>query len=57
MNVAVQENLIRVNYFDTLIMNLRKISDTLVVVIKQMQTQQDISELLNSLIVMKAMNK
>lgn len=57
MNIAVQENLIRLDYFDTLIMNLKKVSDTLVVVIKQMQMQQDISELLNSLIVTKAINK
>lgn len=57
LNVSVQENLIRINYFDTLIQNLKKISATLAIVIQQMQMQQNISELLESFNIKKAINK
>ena len=57
LNVSVQENLIRINYFDTLIENLKKISATLSIVIQQMQMQQNISELLESFNIKKAINK
>lgn len=57
LTVSVQENLIRINYFDTLIENLKKISATLSIVVQQMQMQQNISELLESFNIKKAINK
>lgn len=56
-NVAVQENLIRIQYFDTLVDNLKKVSATIKVLIQQMQLEQDITETLNAINLKKDINK